>query len=341
MDKRQVRAFEGFAAESEAELLRIAMLLTSDPFTAEDVYQETLQRLAARWSRVDNPKAFCRRVMLNIVIDQARARARRPREQQLLGVAAGVIAIVPGSGGRPAHTAIKLTADQRVLYLLSSAAARQSQGQGRYVVLSEQKDGNLDTSVIDSITGDMWSYQKGFNGAPSGAGAVSRHWSPTAAQLAAMPLGQAALRRALINQYDQNWQKSQNAISPLRKRHIPGNVGPTGSDDDKVFEQATTMLWNPLVPPAMRSVLFRILAATPGVTVNASAHDMAGQPAVEISRTDSVSKVIYAAFEDPRTGGFLELTDTYPSNSDGSVSGYDLVLSVTRASAIPSDPYAG
>ena len=42
MDKRQMRAFEGFAAESGAELLRIATLLTPDPHTAEDVYQETL-----------------------------------------------------------------------------------------------------------------------------------------------------------------------------------------------------------------------------------------------------------------------------------------------------------
>ena len=84
MDKRQMRAFEGFAAESGAELLRIATLLTPDRHTAEDVYQETLQRLAARWSRVDNPKAFCRQVMLNIIRDQARARARRPRELELL-----------------------------------------------------------------------------------------------------------------------------------------------------------------------------------------------------------------------------------------------------------------
>jgi RNA polymerase sigma-70 factor (sigma-E family) len=83
MDKRQTRAFEEFAADSGAELLRIATLLTSDPHTAEDVYQETLQRLAARWSRVDNPKAFCRRVMHNIVVDQARARARRPHELRL------------------------------------------------------------------------------------------------------------------------------------------------------------------------------------------------------------------------------------------------------------------
>ncbi len=44
MDKRQTRAFEELAAESGAELLRIATLLTPDPHTAEDVYQETLQR---------------------------------------------------------------------------------------------------------------------------------------------------------------------------------------------------------------------------------------------------------------------------------------------------------
>lgn len=84
MDRRQARAFEEFAAESGAELLRIATLLTPDPHTAEDVYQETLQRLAARWARVDNPKAFCRRVMHNIVVDQARAQARRPHELRLL-----------------------------------------------------------------------------------------------------------------------------------------------------------------------------------------------------------------------------------------------------------------
>lgn len=79
MDSKQVRAFEGFVTESDDALLRMATLLTSDPDAAEDIYQETLQRLAARWSRVGNPRAFCRRVMHNIVIDRARAQ-RRPRE---------------------------------------------------------------------------------------------------------------------------------------------------------------------------------------------------------------------------------------------------------------------
>jgi hypothetical protein len=236
----------------------------------------------------------------------------------VLGTAAGVIAIAPGQAAHRSHAAqpaITLTARERVLYRLSSVAARQPEGQGRYVVLSEKEDGNLDTSVIDSITGDMRSYQKGSDGAPSGAGPVERHWSSTAAQFAAMPAGQAALRARLIAQYDQQWRQAQMRVSALRARHMPKDRGPQGSADDKVFEQATTMLWNPLVPPTLRSALFKVLAATPGVTVSASAHDTAGRSAVEISRTDSVSKVIFAAFENPATGGVLELTQTDPANS--------------------------
>jgi hypothetical protein len=64
VDRRQERAFEEFVAESGDALLRLATLLTSDQGLGEDVYQETLHRLAARWSRVDNPRAYCRRVML-------------------------------------------------------------------------------------------------------------------------------------------------------------------------------------------------------------------------------------------------------------------------------------
>ncbi len=86
MDKKQARAFERFVAESGDTLLRIATLLTCDPHLAEDVYQETLQRLAARWTRIDNPLAFSRRVLHNIVIDQDRAKRRRPAELPLLAV---------------------------------------------------------------------------------------------------------------------------------------------------------------------------------------------------------------------------------------------------------------
>jgi RNA polymerase sigma-70 factor (sigma-E family) len=80
MDRKQEHAFEQFVAESGDSLLRLATLLTSDQGVGEDVYQETLHRLAARWSKVDNPRAFCRRVMHNLVIDQGR-RTRRQVSQ--------------------------------------------------------------------------------------------------------------------------------------------------------------------------------------------------------------------------------------------------------------------
>jgi RNA polymerase sigma-70 factor (sigma-E family) len=86
VDRKQVRAFEDFVRDSGDRLLRIAVLLTSDRHLAEDVYQETLERLATRWSRVDSPPAFCRRVMHNLVIDRARVHQRRPRELALYDV---------------------------------------------------------------------------------------------------------------------------------------------------------------------------------------------------------------------------------------------------------------
>ena len=85
MDRKQVRAFEVFVHESGDALLQTATLLTSDRHAAEDVYQETLQRLFVHWSRVENPGGFCRQVMHNLVIDLARARQRRPRELELRG----------------------------------------------------------------------------------------------------------------------------------------------------------------------------------------------------------------------------------------------------------------
>ncbi len=83
MDRKQERAFEEFVAESGDSLLRLATLLTSDQGLGEDVYQETLHRLAARWARVDSPRAFCRRVMHNIVIDQGRLKSRQVRHIRL------------------------------------------------------------------------------------------------------------------------------------------------------------------------------------------------------------------------------------------------------------------
>ncbi|MGH9107385.1 MAG: RNA polymerase sigma factor [Acidimicrobiales bacterium] len=42
-----------------------------------------MHRLSRRWDLVDKPKAFCRRVVYNLVVDGLRARSRRPVETLL------------------------------------------------------------------------------------------------------------------------------------------------------------------------------------------------------------------------------------------------------------------
>jgi RNA polymerase sigma-70 factor (sigma-E family) len=83
LNRRQAAEFEAFVATSGNGLLRLAVLLTSDPYAAEEVVQETLQRLAARWDRTTSPLAFSRKVLHNLVIDRHRSAARRPAEAEL------------------------------------------------------------------------------------------------------------------------------------------------------------------------------------------------------------------------------------------------------------------
>ena len=324
------------------------------PATEEDIIRDLLHQYTAS---VRPPASIATKV--------AARQRRRDRRRVVsvaatgaaLGTAASVIAVVPGHSSRaPGGTpsAIRLTADQRVLYRLSSVAARQSQGHGRYAVMSTEGDHVKDTSVIDSLTGNMWSYQKGSDGYPSGKG-FSPRYSSTSTQFAALPTGLAALRAALIAQ----WNSEHKPVrSPLRtKAPTPVPRPLTVSGNDKVFQQASGMLWNPLVGPALRSALYKVLAAVPGVTVNPSARDSIGRPAVEISRVDNsglpVSKsdrVIYATYESPATGAVLESTVTYPPgfevtpqdpHAERTVVDTTVYLSITWASAVPADPYSG
>lgn len=57
----QRSAFEAFVESDGDSLLRIAVLMTSNRQLAEDAAQRTPERLAARWDRVEHPKAFCRK----------------------------------------------------------------------------------------------------------------------------------------------------------------------------------------------------------------------------------------------------------------------------------------
>lgn len=354
------------------------------PVTDEDIVRELLHRYTGHV----HPSA-------SIATEVAARQHRRDRRRVLsvvavcaaLGTAAGVISLVPGrSSTQPAASAasgktqsaakaqpatakaqpaLRLTADQRVLYQLSSVAARQLPGQGRYVVMSTEGSDVKDTSVIDSRTGDMWSYQQGTDGTPSGKG-YNAGYSATAAQLAQIPTGLSALRAALIAQ----WQKALSTGIPQPSARTgqaapqptvfprPTRLPVPQSDDDMVFQQASYLLWNPLVGPALRSALFKVLATVPGVKVDSSARDSLGRPAIELSRTDNSGLPsgksdgqVFAMYESPATGAVLESTITYPSgsgvvtpqqpNGNAEVADTTVYLSVTWANTVPGDPYNG
>jgi hypothetical protein len=281
-----------------------------------------------------------------------RQRHRRLRNRALgvavAGAAAGtafaVVASAPGAA-RPGQdkgpatasgpTAIRLTAAQTALYKLSSAAAGTARPGGRYVILTEKQDSAARTSVLDSLTGDVWTYQRGA-GIPSEL-PVARHDSPTVAQFDAMPTDTGTLRALLIKQGKEQqaqaiaWEESQRA--KVGKKEVIRQ--PKLTDDDWAFEQATTLLWNPLVGPELRSALYKVLADTPGVRVDSHARDDLGRPAVEISRTATATGIEDQTFENPKSGGVLETAFIYPDGTKG----YDLYLSVTSSRTVPPNPY--
>jgi hypothetical protein len=289
-----------------------------------------------------------------------RQRRRRLRNRALsvaaTGAAAGTVfaVVAAASGGAPrtgtspasggpasvgpsgAAPALELTASQKILYQLSAAAAKApARPEGRYVVMAEKQDTYARTSVLDSLTGDVWTYQRGA-GVPSEL-PVARHDSPTAAQFDAMPTGAAALRALLLKQAKEQQRQAIAEQQKEMKAHGKRAVirQPQLTDDDFVFEQATTLLWNPLVGPELRSALYKVLAATPGVRVDSHARDDLGRPAVEISRTATATGIEDQTFENPKTGAVLETAFVYRDGTKGT----DLYLLVTSRSTLPPNPY--
>lgn len=65
--------------------MRTGCLMTGDVRDAEDLVQETFLRVARRWNRVrsmGHPAAYARRILINLVLDDA---GRRSRQQAELG----------------------------------------------------------------------------------------------------------------------------------------------------------------------------------------------------------------------------------------------------------------
>jgi RNA polymerase sigma-70 factor (sigma-E family) len=75
--------FDEFVAGNLEQLLTTAYLITWDAGDAEDLVQECLFKVARRWPRVRamaQPRAYARRVLVNVAFDDARGRARRRSE---------------------------------------------------------------------------------------------------------------------------------------------------------------------------------------------------------------------------------------------------------------------
>ncbi|MFF8831719.1 SigE family RNA polymerase sigma factor [Streptomyces sp. NPDC015131] len=79
MNKSRADAFMEFAAVRTGHLFRSACLLTGgDTHAAEDLVQETLGRMYARWgrlARVDSPAAYAQTVLVRTYLGQRRRRS--------------------------------------------------------------------------------------------------------------------------------------------------------------------------------------------------------------------------------------------------------------------------
>ena len=71
--------FEQFAAEHGDGLVKLAYAICGDRSRAEDAGQEALTRLYQRWSRVDDPLAYARRIAVNATRDDFRRSVRDDR----------------------------------------------------------------------------------------------------------------------------------------------------------------------------------------------------------------------------------------------------------------------
>ncbi len=242
----------------------------------------------------------------------------------------------------------QLTAAQQTLFGLSDAAAATRRPSGRYVALSEKttstssgtSEAGQKTSVIDTLTGGGVTYQDitvtGDPGTPQPPAVlpVADGDFSTVAQLDAMPTDPGKLRAQLLAAARQQLAQLRQFLAG--KPHAkPSAAQPT--DDDLVFEQAANILWEPDLSPALRSALYKVLAATPGVKVKTGATDSAGRPAVEISRVDTAAQETVQTFENPKTGATLESAWVQASGGLDE----DLYLSTTYTSSIPANPYQG
>jgi len=75
-------SFDTYFRTSKGPLVAMAFLLTGDLPTAQDLTQEAFLRTWSRWSRIrgyDDPQAWTRRVLYNLIVSRSRANGVRRR----------------------------------------------------------------------------------------------------------------------------------------------------------------------------------------------------------------------------------------------------------------------
>jgi RNA polymerase sigma-70 factor (sigma-E family) len=71
--------FDDFVRGSATRLLRTAVLLTGDRAAAEDLVQETYERIYVRWRRIHStPEAYAHKTLANLTANRWRSRGRKP-----------------------------------------------------------------------------------------------------------------------------------------------------------------------------------------------------------------------------------------------------------------------
>jgi RNA polymerase sigma-70 factor (sigma-E family) len=129
------REFRVFVGARSLALFRSAFLLTGETQAAKDLVQSALTELAARWSKIDQPEAYVRRVMYHQQVDWWR---RRHRHRET------AVADVPDEpSDRVDDPDLRLT--------LQQALARLSRGQRTTVVLRYYED--LSESAVADLLG--------------------------------------------------------------------------------------------------------------------------------------------------------------------------------------------
>jgi RNA polymerase sigma-70 factor (sigma-E family) len=112
--------FDAFVAGASTRLLRAAFALTGDRGAAEDLVQDTLERLYVAWPRVEDPRAYTHRALVNHGRNRWRRRARHP---ELALTAADDPAVSDATGRSDDHDALvraiaTLPARQRAVIVL-------------------------------------------------------------------------------------------------------------------------------------------------------------------------------------------------------------------------------